>query len=191
VALTLDAVLGFQTAPLSAALAICHALLAHFFFAAMAAIAAVTSANWNRKAELAADSGLSSVRSFAIATPPVVFLQITLGAGYRHGVAGVMPHMAGAMVVALMTLVVSTLILQNAASPASLRRAAATLISMVLVQVCLGIAVFLMLALNAAGALAFVLATAGHVSIGAATLAASVVMALEVWRTIPRKTGRT
>lgn len=186
-ALTLDAVLGFQTAPLSAALGIFHALLAHFFLAAMVAIAAVTSVSWNRKAELAGDSGLSSVRPFAIATPPVVFLQITLGAAYRHEVAGVMPHMAGAMVVALMTLVISTLILQNAASPAPLRRAAVVLISIVLTQVCLGIATFLMLVLNAAGSSAFVLAATGHVSIGAATLAASVVMALQVWRTIPPK----
>lgn len=187
-ALALNAVLGFQAAPLSPALGIFHALLAHFFLAAIVAMTVVTSAKWNREVELSSDTGWHSVRHFAITTPPVVFLQITLGAAYRHEVAGIMPHMGGAMVVALMTLVVSTLILQNAPGPKPLRHAAAILISIVLAQVCLGIAVFLMLSLNAAGTLAFVLATTGHVSIGAATLAASVVMALQVWHTIPPKT---
>lgn len=188
VALALNAVLGFQATPLSATFGIFHALLAHFFLAAMIAIAVFTSARWNREAELAADGGLSSVRPFAIATPPVVFLQITLGAAYRHDVTGILPHMAGAMVVALMALVISTLILQNAASTAPLRRAAAILITIVLTQVCLGIATFLMLVLNTAGSSAFILVATGHVSIGAATLAASVVMALVVWDTIPPKT---
>jgi heme A synthase len=186
-ALILDAVLGLQAPPLPGALGIFHALLAHSFLAVMVAMAVVTSASWNREAELSGDWNGPSVRPFALATPPVVFLQIALGAAYRHDVTGIMPHMGGAMVVALMALVISTLILQNAPGPKPLRRAAAILISIVLAQVCLGIAVFLMLAMNAAGTLAFVLATTGHVSIGSATLAASVVMALEVWRTIPPK----
>ena len=38
-----------------------------------------------------------------------------------------------------------------------------------------------MIALNPARTLAFVLTTAGHVSIGAATLAASVVMAMQLY----------
>jgi hypothetical protein len=81
------------------------------------------------------------------------------------------------------------MVLHNFLGPAPLRRAAAMLISVVLVQVCLGIAAFLMLVLNAAGTFAFVLATVGHVSIGAATLAASVVMAMQVWRSVPPKAG--
>jgi heme A synthase len=110
-----------------------------------------------------------------------VFLQIALGTAYRHEVFGIMLHMEGALVVALMTLILSAVILQNSVGPAPMRRAAAALISIVLAQVCLGIASFLMLVLNASGTFAFVLTTSGHLSIGAATLAA---------RTYPLRRGQ-
>jgi heme A synthase len=185
--LAIASIVGWPAPPLSPALGIVHALLAHFFLSVIVVIAVVTSPGWNRETELAGEYGLSSLRPLAVATPPVVFLQIALGTAYRHEVTGVMPHMAGAMVVALMTLIVSAVVLHNFLGPAPMRRAAAMLISMVLAQVCLGIAAFLMLVLNAAGTFAFVLATVGHVSIGAATLAASVVMAMQVWRSVPPK----
>lgn len=183
-ALVLDAALGWPQPPLSAALAVFHALLAHFFLSVVVVIAVLTSAPWNREPERVDDCGRWYLRPLAVATPPVVFLQITLGSAYRHDLTGIMPHMAGAMVVALMTLIVSAVILQHFPEPAPMRRAAAVLISVVLAQVCLGIAAFLMLVLNAAGTFAFVLSTVGHVSIGALTLAGSVVMAMQVWRSL-------
>ncbi len=178
-------------APVLPAPAIVHALLAHFSFAVIVAVAVATSPRWNRREEPAAGGVPSSLLSLAFATPPVVFLQIALGTAYRQEVIGIKPHMAGAMAVALMTLILSVLILQNSLGPPPVRRAAAVLISVVLTQVCLGIASFLMLLLNAAGTLAFVLATAGHVSIGAATLAASVVMAMQLWRRAAARSRRS
>jgi hypothetical protein len=107
----------------------------------------------------------------------VVFLQIALGAAYRHDMTSVMPHMAVAMGVAFLALIVSSVVLQNFSRPTSLRRAAGVLISIVLTQVSLGITAFVLLVLNTAGTLAFVAVTVGHVAVGAATLASSVVMA--------------
>ena len=179
--LAVCAALGWPAPPLSPSLGIVHALLAHFFLSVVVVIAVATSASWNRETEQSGGRGPSSLRRLGLATPPVVFLQIALGTAYRHEVIGIMPHMGGALVVALMTLILSTVILQNSLGPAPMRRAAAALISLVLAQVCLGIASFLMIALNSTGTLAFVLATAGHVSIGSATLAASVVMAMQLY----------
>jgi heme A synthase len=112
----------------------------------------------------------------------VVFLQIALGAAYRHDVTGVMPHIAVAMGVAFLALIVCSVVLQNFPEPKSMRRAAVALIAIVLTQVCLGIAAFVMLLLNFTASLVFVPVTVGHVTVGAATLAASVVMAIEVRR---------
>jgi hypothetical protein len=44
-----------------------------------------------------------------------------------------------------------------------------------------------MLLLNAAGTLYFILASLGHVAVGASTLAASIVMAMQVWRSVTPK----
>jgi len=179
-----DSALGWPGPPLSAGLAIFHALLGHLFLAALVALAVLTSQSWSREAEPIAAGKWTSLRPLAIATPPVVLLQITMGAMYRHDVAGIMPHMGGAMLVALMTLVLSAVVLQNFPGPPPLRRAATALISLVLAQVCLGIAAFLMLVLNATGTPAFIFSASGHVAIGSATLAASIAMAMQVRHSI-------
>jgi len=187
VAPIIDAAAGWHVGPVSPLRGMFHASVAPLFVSIVAAIAVLTSSGWNRKTEPIDSGEWPLLRPLALATPPAAFLQIVLGAAYRHEVTGVMPHMAGAMVVVLMTLVVSALVLQNFPEPTSMRRAATALISIIVVQVCLGIAAFLMLVLNTAGTVAFVLVTVGHATIGALTLAASMVMAMQVGRGIRRK----
>ena len=184
VTLAVGAVFGWQTPPLSAKVGVFHALTAHVFLSLSIAFAVGTSAGWNREPERVDGSSRPLLRPLALATPPIVLLQIALGAAYRHDMTGIMPHMAVAMGVAFLALIGSSVVLQNFPRPASLRRAAAALISIVLIQVCLGIGAFLMLVLNVAGNLYFVATTVGHVLFGASTLAASLVMAMQVWRSI-------
>jgi hypothetical protein len=182
--LTIGGALGWQRSPLSPKAGVLHALLAHLFFSLIVAIAVGTSEGWNHTLELVDGNSKPLLRPLAAAIPAVVFLQISLGAAYRHDVTSIMPHMAVAMGVAFLALIGSSVVLQHFHRPASLRGAAAALISVVLAQVCLGIGAFLMLALNAAGTFYFVAATVGHVLVGASTLAASVVMAMQVRRCV-------
>jgi heme A synthase len=177
---------GWRGTPLSPGLGVLHALLAHLFFATAVVTAVMTSERWNRPAELT-DLRRQFLRPLAAATPPVVFAQITLGALYRHNVIGIMLHVAVAMAVALLALILSSVVLQNYPRPASLRRSAAMLIAVVLVQVSLGIASLVMLLLNFSATSYFIAATTAHVAVGAATLAASIVMAMEVWRSAPAR----
>lgn len=183
-----DAALGWSAPPLPANIGVFHALLAHVFFSLVVAIVVGTSARWSRGPEMVDGSLRPLLRPLALAVPPVVFLQITLGAAYRHDIATVMPHIAIAMGVVFLALIGSSVILQNFPRPIAMRRAAIALISVVLLQVSLGITAFVFLVLNAAGTPYFVLATVGHVAVGAATLAASVVMAMEVRRSVTPKT---
>ncbi len=184
VTLVIEAALGWQTPPLPVKVAVFHALLAHVFLSLVVVIAVGTSSSWNRSPELVDGSSKPLLRPFAVAIPPVVFLQIALGAAYRHDMTSVLPHMANAMIVAFMALIGSSVVLQNFPRPAAMRHAAVALISLVLTQVCLGIGAFVMLLMNTAGTFYFVAVTVGHVLIGAATLAASIVMAMEVWRCV-------
>ncbi len=184
VTLGIDAALGWQKLPLTANIAVLHALLAHIFFSLAVVIAVGTSASWNSLPEQVDGSIKAFLRPLAVVIPPVVFLQITLGATYRHDITSVMPHMAIAMGVAFLALIGSSVVLQNFPRPVTMRHSAVALISLVLTQVCLGIGAFVMLVLNGAGSLYFVAVTVGHVLIGASTLAASVVMAMQVRRSV-------
>ena len=189
--LAMDAALGWTGAPLSPGLGVLHALLAHLFLTIVTAIALGTSTRWSLSPELVDGSSKPLLRPLAIATPPVVFLQITLGSAYRHDMTSVMPHMGIAMAVAFMALIGSSMVLQNFPKPAALRRAAGALIAIVLTQVSLGIGAFLMLVLNSAGSIYFVLITVAHVAVGATTQAATVVMAMEIWRSVVPKPARS
>jgi heme A synthase len=184
VTLAIDAALGWQKLPLTASVAVFHALLAHIFLSLAVVSAVGTSASWNDPSEQVDGSIKPLLRPLAVVIPPVVFLQITLGAAYRHDMTSVMPHMAIAMGVAFLALIGSSVVLQNFPRPAMMRQSAVVLISLVLTQICLGIGAFVMLILNSAGTLYFVAVTVGHVLIGASTLAASIVMAMQVWRCV-------
>ena len=180
--LAVEALLGWQTPP--ATIAFLHASLAHVFFSLAVVSAVGTSASWGRPPERVDGSSKPFLRPLAFAIPPVVFLQIMLGAAYRHNMTSVIPHIAVAMGVAFLALIGSSVVLQNFPRPAALRHAAVALISLVLTQVCLGIGAFVMLLLNSAGTFYFVGITVSHVLVGASTLAASIVMAMQVRRSV-------
>ncbi len=176
--------LGWRGAPLSPAMGVLHALASHLYFAVAVVAVFTTSAHWNRAPELA-DSGRPFLRPLAAATPPVVLIQIALGALYRHDVIGVLLHVAVAMAVALLALILASVVLQNYPRPPALRFSAGTLIGVILVQVSFGIAALVLVLLNFTDNAYFIAATVAHVLVGAATLAASIVMAIEIWRSIP------
>src|ERR1035437_7580146 len=70
----------FQPPLVSAA----HATLAQLFFSTVVAIAVFTSSWWNRTLSAIDDSGTPRVRSLVIWTLVAVFLQLILGAAFRH-----------------------------------------------------------------------------------------------------------
>jgi heme A synthase len=183
----IGAALGWHTPPLPPKAAVFHALMAHLFLSLSVVVAFGASPGWAREAERVDGSNYPLLRPVAIATPPFVFLQIVLGAAYRHDMTSVILHVTAAMGVAFLALIGAVVVLQNFPGPASLRRAATALITLVLVQVSLGIGAFVMLVLNAAGNFYFVATTVGHVLVGASTLAASMVFAMQVWRSVVPK----
>jgi len=168
----------------STAMVVVHASLAQFFAGSIAAAIVLSSPAWSRAPEPVKAGQWTALRPAALATPLVVFVQTILGALYRHQITGVMPHMIGAMIVALMTLVVSVMVLQNFSGHRELKNAATALISVALAQICLGIATFVMLLLEAANTAAFVWIATAHLAVGSLTLAASVAMAMGVSRNI-------
>jgi hypothetical protein len=159
-----------------AGLAFPHLNLVHAIFAQLTFGVAVFATHSYRQCPPEA----ASLRRFAIAIPPLVLLQTALGAAYRHKALGVLPHMGGAMVVVLLTLLVCVILLQRLQKPGSLRSSAIVLMTLVLVQISLGIAAFLMRLLDADQGPAFAWIAVAHVTNGALTLGASVILAMQM-----------
>lgn len=77
-----------------------HATLAQIFFATVASIALFTSAWWETEpVSWLRDFRSPSIRTLALAAVAAVFLQLILGAAFRHKAFGIIPHLAGAVVV--------------------------------------------------------------------------------------------
>jgi hypothetical protein len=159
-----------------------HAVFSHLAVALATVAAVLTSPSWSQPAKSISAEPWNALRPAAQLTPPIVLFQIAMGALYRHQILGVMPHMLGAMVVAILTLVVSVTLIQHFGDHPQLKSAASALIAVVLAQVCLGIAAFLMLLLGAGNTSAFVWVTTGHVGVGSLTFAASVVAGMQARR---------
>lgn len=159
---------------------IIHACLSPAFLAACVAMGVRGSATRPLR------SGFGLLVQWA---PALVLLQIVLGAAYRHKALGVMPHMAGAILVAGLLLVVCTLILQRFPAPSQLRTAAGHLLGAVLLQVSLGIAVFVMRVLDMESNVAFLPAVVAHITVGSLTLAAATLVAMSYRRASAEETS--
>ncbi|HEX5230016.1 MAG TPA: hypothetical protein VFW44_20025 [Bryobacteraceae bacterium] len=163
--------------------ALLHASLAPVAFTIFVAVAAITSPGWHEAPELVADPAAAALRIFAAATPPLVLLQIMLGAGYRHKLIGLLPHLGGALVVTLAILVLGMLVRQRHPAHKKLCAAATWLMCFVGLQVALGFTALLLPILRASP-IAVIAATAAHVVVGSMTLAANVVLVMLVHRSV-------
>jgi heme A synthase len=163
---------------------VAHACVAQLLLAAAAAIAVCTSQGWARGPEPVLDHGWPSLRSLAIVTPVLVVGQTVLGAAFRHKAMSVMPHIIGAMVVALVILLVCMFVNQQFPVHRSLRPAANALMAIAFTQVFLGITAFTMRLVNDKSTAPLVISTVAHVAVGGMTLAASIVLAIQIRRNV-------
>ena len=169
---------------LSPAQAVVHASFVPVFFGSVAAIVMLMSPRWSLEPELVDDRGLRFLRPLAMSAPPLVLMQIVLGALYRHKITSVMWHMAGAMVVSLITLIASMVVIQQYATHKQLRGPGIHLMAVVLLQVALGVTAFTMQLLETENTVVLAVFTASHVLVGNMVLAASLVFAAQVRRNV-------
>lgn len=175
--LTLAGLVGWLGEP------VLHASLAPMAFSVFVAISVVTSPAWNETPEVANDEAAGALRLLAIATPPLTLLQIILGAAYRHKLTSLLPHLGYAMLLSLAILGLAMAVLHRHPEHRRLRTAAGWLIGIFVAQLLLGIMAFILplLKLNPS---VVIVATASHVAVGSLTLAASLVLAMEVQRDV-------
>ncbi len=173
-----QALLGFEPLPQPAVIRIAHAFLAQLFFPITVAIAVGTSGGWEHAPKPVQGGG--ALRALAKIVPVVVLAQVALGILFRHGAIDVMPHLLGAFVA---TFFVLGLALPAIYRPehSSLRPAARVALAIVFVQVFLGMALLSMQSMDV-DPVVVILVTMIHAATGALTLAAVVMMALQIAR---------
>ncbi|HXW57138.1 MAG TPA: COX15/CtaA family protein [Candidatus Cybelea sp.] len=170
-----------------------HAILAQIFFAALVSLALFTSSWWQFEVPLLDDPGSPCVSSLAASTTAVIFGQLVLGAAFRHGAFGIVPHIVGAGVVALAVIWTGRAAKKRFARIPSIRRSVVWLHATFGTQILLGGAAYwAILASREAPqpSLAYVALSVAHVLVGALTLAASVILTLVCFRLIRREPAR-
>jgi cytochrome c oxidase assembly protein subunit 15 len=80
-------------------LPVVHASFAQIVFAAVLGVAVFTSKWWVSEQPQLTDSRSPSIHTLAILNAAAIYLQVILGAGFRHKEIPIWPHMAGALVV--------------------------------------------------------------------------------------------
>jgi cytochrome c oxidase assembly protein subunit 15 len=172
------------------AISTAHATLAQTIFCAVVAMALFTSKSWLQDADPIHESGFApSTPTLTAVTAACVWIQLILGAAFRHSGIKLLPHLIGACVVAALICWTVVRVLAHYGSVPQLRRPAELLLALLMVQLGLGFAAYttrLQWMLDAPQpTTGIVVSTVSHVAGGALVLATSVVLAIQTRRMIP------
>ena len=162
-----------------------HASLAQGFFCIAVGLALFTGRDWRWDDARYEDSASPTLCHLAAGTTLAIFLQLMLGAAFRHNGLGIVPHIVGAAVVTVGVAWTILRIFTRHSQERRLTRPALLLGGLVVLQLFLGIGSYLMRleTQNAPQPLQPVVAvTTAHVAMGALVLAASLVLTLFTYR---------
>jgi cytochrome c oxidase assembly protein subunit 15 len=167
-----------------------HAALAQTFFCIAVCISVFTGRQWIEEVpRVEADVRKPSLFTLSVLSIIVLYVQLILGAMFRHKGLSWWPHVAHAGVVALVLAWTSVRALSVYSKIEAIRRPAVMLLSLLIAQLCLGFLAFLTRVSWGHDAvqpeLPMVVSTVAHVAVGAMLLATAVVLSIQVWRHVP------
>jgi len=193
-AVILQAVLGGVTVllKLPPIVSVGHATLGQSFFAIAVSLALFTGADWRWGERKEENSFPPSLRQLALGLSAATFVQLVLGAAFRHAAFGIVPHFVGAVAVSLLVIWVIARVLLEFPQEPRLVRPGRILLFLLAGQLLLGLAAYHVLVTSPGSARLLPLAvgiTTAHVAIGALILAASLVLTFEAYRgtLVPRR----
>ncbi len=167
-----------------------HALLAQTFFCTIVLIARFTGRRWIEEVpQIELDKQRPSLILLSLLSVFILYVQLFLGAMFRHHGLSWWPHVLNAFVVALILTWTSIRALSMYSKIEAVRRPAIAMLGLLVSQLCLGFLAFLTRVSWGRDAvqpeLPMVISTVTHVVVGALLLATAIVLAIEVWRHIP------
>lgn len=179
-------VLFYLPPPISSA----HAALAQTFFCITVAIAVFTGQKWvEEQLRVEFDTRRPSLFTLTLLSIFVLYVQLILGAMFRHHGLSWWPHVLHAVVVSFVLAWTAVRALTVYSNIEAVRRPAIVMLSLVIAQLCLGFTAFLTRVSWGRDAvqpeLPMVISTVTHVAVGALLLASAVILAIQVWRHAP------
>ena len=167
-----------------------HAAVAQTFFCIAVCIAVFTGRQWVEEVpRIDGDARRPRLQTLTLLSIFVLYVQVVLGAMFRHHGLSWWPHVANAVIVAFVLSWTAVRALSQYAKIDAVRRPAVALLSLLIAQLCLGFLAFLTRVAWGKDAvqpeLPMVISTVAHVAVGALILATAVVLAIQVWRQVP------
>jgi cytochrome c oxidase assembly protein subunit 15 len=167
-----------------------HAALAQTFFCLAVAIAMFTGKRWvEEQPRVEFDERRPSLFTLTLLSIFVLYVQLTLGAMFRHHGLSWWPHVLNAVVVSFVLAWTAVRALTLYSNVEGVRRPAIIMLSLLIAQLCLGFTAFLTRVAWGRDAvqpeLPMVISTVTHVAVGALLLATTVILAIQVWRHVP------
>jgi cytochrome c oxidase assembly protein subunit 15 len=167
-----------------------HAAVAQTFFCIAVLIAMFTGRRWieeHPRVEL--DMRRPSLFTLTLLSIFVLYVQLLLGAMFRHHGLSWWPHVVHSAVVALVISWTAIRAISLYAHIPAVKRPAVAMLSLMVTQLCLGFLAFITRVMFGREAsqpeLPLVASTVAHVAVGALLLASTVVLAVQVWRHVP------
>jgi len=167
-----------------------HAAIAQTFFCIAVCIAMFTGRRWVEEVpRVEIDVDRPSLQTLTLLSIFVLYVQLILGAMFRHHGMSWWPHVMNAPLVAVILTWTAVRALSQYSRIEAVRRPAITLLALLIAQLCLGFVAFLTRVAWGHDAvqpeLPMVISTVAHVAVGALLLATAVVLAIQVWRHVP------
>jgi cytochrome c oxidase assembly protein subunit 15 len=167
-----------------------HAALAQTFFCIAVCIAIFTGQKWVEEVpQVEFDSRRPSLFTLTLLSIVVLYVQLILGAMFRHRGMSWWPHVAHALVVTVVLTWTAVRAVSVYSKIEAVRKPALIMLSLMIAQLCLGFAAFLTRVAWGRDAvqpeLPMVISTVAHVAVGALLLATTVVLSIQVWRHVP------
>jgi len=167
-----------------------HAALAQTFFCLAVIMALSTQKQWiEEQPRVELDQRRPSLFTLTLVSIFVLYVQLTLGAMFRHHGLSWWPHLLNAVIVSFVLAWAAVRALSFYSHIEAVRRPAVLMLSLLIAQLCLGFAAFLTRVAwgkeDVQPELPMVISTVAHVAVGALLLATAVVLAIQVWRHAP------
>ncbi len=186
-AVVVQAILGGLTVlyQLPAPVVIAHAFTAQVFFCLALSLAVFTSSAWSEPRKPVPDPQFPAFRHLGAVATAVLLVQLLLGAGLRHQVLGVGPHLVGAGVAGLFLGWVCFRVITEWEAQSDLRRLAKFVGALLGIQVVLGLASYVFRTLAQPGSppqSSVIWITTAHVVVGALLLGTTLILTLLAYR---------
>jgi cytochrome c oxidase assembly protein subunit 15 len=167
-----------------------HAAVGQTFFCIAVAIAMFTGRKWVEEVpQIETDKRRPGLVPLTLLSIFMLYVQLVLGAMFRHHGMSWWPHVANALVVTFVVAWTGIRALRQFSRIEAVRRPAIILLSLLVTQLCLGFLAFLTRVAWGRDAvqpeLPMVASTVAHVAVGALLLATAVILAIQVWRHVP------